>query len=537
MLSQSTTVYTAGKVLTMSDTLPEAEAVCVAGGRICAVGTRAEMRRAAGAGAHEVALDGVLCPGFIDSHSHLSSYAEFLDKAFCGPVEGGIDALLEKLRMHGERYADAPWILGYGYDDTGICDMRHLTRHDLDTVSTTRPVFVCHVSLHMGYANTLGLQALGMDATTRMNGGEVHVDASGKADGLLLENAFFEAQRRMPTLDEASLRANMLRAVGEYHRHGFTTFQDGGVGLTSPGEPVMRAYMDMARAGTLKARGWLHLSPDVMDKLLPLDVWGFKGEKVSIGGVKYFTDGSIQGFTGALLADYHTRPGYRGELVATQEEIEATILKYYRTGMQIAVHVNGDAAIEASLVAFEKAKAAVPGNRTRHLFVHSQMASDGQLARMQACNIMPTFFAQHIWVWGDRHYSTFMGPKRAERMSPAGTAVRMGMPFALHVDSPVLPPTALGSMHTAVNRVTSGGRLLGEDQRISPLEALRAYTSHAALCCGQEDTGGRIEPGRYADFVLLSDSPLDVAPDRIRDIQVRATISDGEIVYDAATHK
>lgn len=533
MLSQRKTVYTASRILTMSDSLPEAEAVCVAGGRVCCAGSREEVLRAAGTDARVVHLDGVLCPGFIDTHSHLSSYAEVLDKAFCGPAEGDIAAQLEKLRAQGQRQTDTEWILGYAYDDSGIRDKRHLTRHDLDKVSLERPVFVSHVSLHMGYANTRALQLLGMDAHTRLDGGEVHVDESGVADGLLLENAFFEAQRKLPTLDAQSLRQNMLRAVEEYHRHGFTTVQEGGVGLTSPGAPVMRAYMDMMRTGELKARVWLHLSPEVMDPLLPLDIWGFKGEKLSIGGVKYFTDGSIQGFTGALLEDYHTRPGYKGELVATPKEIEATILKYYRTGMQIAVHVNGDAAIEASLVAFEKARSAVPGNTTRHLFVHSQMASDAQLARMKACNIMPTFFSQHVWVWGDRHYELFMGPKRAARMSPAGTAVAMGIPFGLHVDTPVLPPTALGSMHTAVNRVTSGGRLLGQEQRISPLEALRAYTSYAALCCGQENTGGRIEPGRYADFALLSDNPLTVDPSTLRDIKVLSTISDGEIVYTA----
>lgn len=533
MLSQHKTVYTAPHILTMSDRLPEAEAVCVAGGRVYCAGSREDVLRAAGADATVVALDGVLCPGFIDTHSHLSSYAEVLDKVFCGPAEGNIAAQLDNLRAHGQRHAHQEWILGYAYDDSGIADKRHLTRHDLDKVSREHPVFVSHVSLHMGYANTRALELLGMDATVRMEGGEVHVDERGEADGLLLENAFFAAQRQLPTLDAESLRRNMLRAVQEYHRHGFTTVQEGGVGLTSPGVPVMRAYMGMMRAGELKTRVWLHLSPEVMDLLLPMDIWGFKGEKLAIGGVKYFTDGSIQGFTGALLKDYHTRPGYRGELVATPEEIEATILKYYRTGMQIAVHVNGDAAIEASLVAFEKARAAVPGNTTRHLFVHSQMASDEQLARMKACNIMPTFFAQHVWVWGDRHYETFMGPERAARMSPAGTAVALGIPFALHVDTPVLPPTALGSMHTAVNRVTSGGRVLGEEQRISPLEALRAYTSYAALCCGQENSGGRIEPGRYADFVLLSDNPLTVDPAAIRDIKVLSTISDGEIVYTA----
>ena len=161
------------------------------------------------------------------------------------------------------------------------------------------------------------------------------------------------------------------------------------------------------------------------------------------------------------------------------------------------------------------------------------MASDGQLRRMKACHTLPTFFVRHIEVWGDGHYDTYLGPSRANRLDPAGSAVRIGLPFALHVDTPVLPVTALDSIHAAVNRISPSGRLMGADQRISPREAIKAYTVYASLFCMGEHDRGRIEPGRLADFVLLSDDLEAIDPLAINQVKVRMTLCGGRIVYQA----
>lgn len=258
---------------------------------------------------------------------------------------------------------------------------------------------------------------------------------------------------------------------------------------------------------------------------------GLGTDHLKLGGVKYFADGSIQGFTGALLEDYYTRPGYKGELLWKPEEIEAVILKYHCLGLQVAVHTNGDAASEAVIRAFEKAVERCPRTDLRHMLVHAQLVSDEQLMRLKKCGIIPTLFARHIEVWGDRHCAIYLGPERTARMDPAGSCVRLGMPFSLHVDTPVLPVTALGSMHAAVNRVSDGGVLFGADQRITARQALEAYTTYASLCCGGEHDRGRIEPGRYADFVLLDRDLEAIDPSEIRDAKVRMTICGGRIVY------
>ena len=355
----------------------------------------------------------------------------------------------------------------------------------------------------------------------------------GVPTGLLLENAIIEASGRLPVPTEDQVRESLVRAIAEYNKKGFTTFQDGGLGINGEAEVFLRPYMELAREGRLNARAYLQLLPSEMDKLIPLGLWGIGNDHMKIGGVKYFTDGSIQGFTGALLEDYYTRPGYKGALLWSQEEIDEIIIKYHCLGFQVAVHTNGDAASESVIQAFEKAVERCPRTDLRHMLIHAQLVSDSQLERMKACGIIPSLFARHIEVWGDRHAAIFLGPERTARMDPAGSCVRLDMPFSLHVDTPVLPVTALGSMHAAVNRISDGGVLFGGDQRITPRQALEAYTTYASLCCGGEHDRGRIEPGRFADFVLLDSDIEAIDPSGIRDIKVLKTICGGRVVYEA----
>lgn len=539
------------------------DAVEVLNGRIVSVGQRKDVLARAGSGCKIIDCgEGIIHPGFIDSHSHLSSYALCLAQTDCGLERGSIFGVLEALRA-SVRDSDQ-WVLGYGYDDTGIAEKRHLTRHDLDLVSRDRPVFVSHISVHLGYANTRALELMGFTPDTEIAGGALDREDTGSLSGVLYENAAFAAFARLPRLSEAQLRQNMLKAVALYNAVGFTTVQDGGVGFNGDPTVIINTYMDLMREDELNAHIYLQMTPPVMDSFERLGLWDFASERVTLGGVKFFVDGSIQNFTAALNEGYHSRPDKRGELTCAEDEIEALISKYDARGMQVAVHANGDYAVEVVLRGFEKAAAARDavhaantgglgslGNfakpdqagrsgrvgragrtgKSPHMLIHAQTVSDSQLARMQACGLMPTFFPRHIEVWGDRHHEIFLGPQRAARLNPAGSCVRMQMPFALHADTPVLPPTALDSMHAAVNRRTSGGRVLGADQCITPAEALRAYTVHAALCCGGAADRGCIEPGRRADFTILSENLERVDSASVNKVKVLMTVCNGRVVH------
>ena len=199
---------------------------------------------------------------------------------------------------------------------------------------------------------------------------------------------------------------------------------------------------------------------------------GFGSDLLKIGSVKMFQDGSIQALTAALSEDYYNKPGFRGELIMPQPEMESLLEKYHKEDLQIAVHANGDAAIESVLVAMEKAQAKYPQTDLRHMIIHCQTASNDQIKRMKNVGIIPSYFPGHVYYWGDRHADLFLGPERASRISPAATADRQGLPFTLHCDTPVVPIDPLRSLWAAVHRRTASGRSLGPDERISAGRAL-----------------------------------------------------------------
>jgi predicted amidohydrolase YtcJ len=258
---------------------------------------------------------------------------------------------------------------------------------------------------------------------------------------------------------------------------------------------------------------------------------GFGSDYLKIGSVKLWQDGSIQGLTGALMEPYHNRPDWKGEMIMTQETLNALVEKYHGEDLQMAVHANGDGAIESVIQAFERADKVHQNRNLRHMIIHCQMASQDHIGRMKKMGLIPSYFVNHVYYWGDRHKSIFIGPERARRISPLNASLKEGLRFTLHSDLPVTPVDPLFSMYCAVNRITREGEVLGPEERISALEALKTYTTHAAYCSFEEDLKGSIEAGKLADFTILSDNPLTVPPETIKDVRVEGTVVGGRIVF------
>jgi len=258
-------------------------------------------------------------------------------------------------------------------------------------------------------------------------------------------------------------------------------------------------------------------------------------ELVRVANMKLFADGSIQAYTGFLTEPYYVPPGddpeYRGFPSMSREKLTDYVLKCRKMGMQVAIHANGDAAIDNILYAFEEAQKAYPSDDPRFICIHCQTAREDQLDKMKEIGVVPSFFILHTYYWGDRHMSIFLGPERAIRISPLKSTVDRGIPFTIHTDSPVVPMDPLQLVWSAVNRVSTSGAVIGPDQRITPLEALKAVTINAAYQGFEEDTKGSIEPGKLADLVILSENPLTVDPMTIKDIKVEETIVGGKTVF------
>ena len=194
---------------------------------------------------------------------------------------------------------------------------------------------------------------------------------------------------------------------------------------------------------------------------------------------------------------------------------------------------NGDAAIEAVIIAFEKAQKIKFRKNTRHMIIHCQMAHEDHISRMKAVGIIPSFFGMHVHYFGDRHRDLFLGNSRATRLNPCGDAIRASLDFTLHTDTPVMPPWPMESIGTAVTRRTRSGRILGPDQRIQPVDALAAYTTMAAKCSYSEHQRGIISTGKLADFTLLSQDLTRCDPEEIKNTQILKTILEDKIIFEA----
>ena len=536
---EGVTIFLNGEIITVDEALPQAEAVAVRDGRILAVGTREDVSRAAGAGASLRDLGGaILAPGFIDTHGHFAMLAQTAGMANVQPPPAGPVRSIPELQAQLEAWAlshpDAPWVLGWGYDDSLLAEQRHPTREDLDAVSTEKPVFLMHTSAHLAACNSLCLDAIGISAETPdPEGGIIRRQSDGRTpNGVLEETALYLAYAHLPQPVESQRLAGLSAVQKLYASYGITTAQEG----AAQGQNI-------ADLQKVAARGDLYL--DVVayqlfqkDGVIPEDFSVSKtyDSRFRIGGIKLLLDGSLQGRTGWLTQPYATQaPGqpaeYSGYRIHSDESVASLFEQAYARGIQIIAHANGDRAIDQYLDMMAPVLAAHPGQDQRPVVIHAQAARQDQLEEMAAAGILPSFFAAHPFYWGDWHRDAILGPERAAFISPLAAAKALGIPYTVHNDPPVVPPDVIRLLWVSVNRETRSGQVLGEEQRASPMDALRAVTLNAARQYFEEGEKGSITPGKKADFVILSDNPLTIDPADMQSIRILETIKEGVTIY------
>jgi predicted amidohydrolase YtcJ len=499
-------------VVTMDPQRPDADAVLVRDGLVAAVGTEREVVTAATADAERLDLGGAtVVPGLIESHVH-PAYTGLTDLwADCrSPGVGSIadlQAALADLPVD-----DGAWTRGWGYDDTLLAEGRHPTRDDLDAVSVTEPVIVSHISGHFLVANTAALALADVhESTVAVDDPRFPRDPAGRLTGMAWEiDAVSKVLAAVPPLRDVDLEDALIRALSLARERGITTVHDLGVGLIG-GSEELAAYRRLDAEGRLPIRVVGFLRGD-----LPLDgdtVFEAAGQaegRFRLAGAKFWADGSIQGLSAALRAPYLCDPGHHGDLLQPQETLDAMVAPVAAAGGQLAVHANGDAAVGAALTAIRRAPQDTKD--PRHRIEHCQVTSAADLDALKEAGVGASFFVNHVYFWGDRHRDRFLGDERSGFLDPLATAADAGLRFGLHSDCPITPMDPLATIRTAVNRLTSGGSVLGVDQRIDVRRAVRAMTIDSAYLVHEEEYIGAIAPGMCADLVVL-DGPLSAVAD------------------------
>ena len=531
-------IYIGRSIHTMAESMPQAEAFAVCGEMFGAVGTLEEVTSWAGSRAELIELgDKTVVPGFIETHNHLSDEAMNRLKVDCTPQgNNSIADIITRISKKAQETPFEGWIIGQGYNDGHISDHRHLTRADLDKAAPDHPVFIHHVTDHMAYANSLALKRSGLSdsAEIKVQGGEIGRNPDGTLSGLLIEpGAINLVADHIPPMTSSEVAHPLEETIRMFNGLGITSVHDAGLGWSHNPHFLLETYQNLALSGQLNVRVYLSILAEYYRNLKNIGLMSrFGSDKLKLGSVKLFQDGSIQIYTAALHQPYHDRPDISGDLIHSQQELDEIVEEFHSRGMQLAIHCNGDAAISSVLESLEKAQEKHHRPDPRHMLIHCQMAHPSHIERMKAVGALPSYFINHVYYWGEDHRDKYLGPARAAGISPLADTLREGLPFTLHSDMPVTPASPLFAIHCAVNRKTRSGKILGQEQRIDVMTAMKTYTTWAALASFEEDIKGTIEPGKLADFAVLSDDPFTVPSEAIKEIDVSSTYLGGKRIWE-----
>jgi len=574
--SKADTIYYGGSILTMVKDGDSVEALAVKDGHILCAGSMTDVMACKGANTQLINLDGkCLMPGFFDPHSHIVLQSVKFSLANLDPKPigkaGSIADIQQILRawIKQNKIKPGEWVIGWGYDDTSIKEQRHPNRDDLDQVSTEHPILIIHISGHLAAGNSKMLEEIGVDANTPdPEGGVIQRKSDGKEpNGVLEELAMMLVLKKLPMPTPEKAMEMLKKGLDFYAKAGITTAQDCAVS-----KGTVKLLETMANEGKLPIDVivWpmYKATDDEMFDAVVADRGATK--RLRLGGIKLTVDGSIQGYTAFLSKPYHKQPGNthpiadkcddevvehlfidretdiagtdepvkpeeakRGYPSMSQEDIEKWIKRCDANGVQIQVHTNGDAATDMLIRAIDKVRRNKPRPELRTTIIHAQTMRDDQLEFSAKHGLTPSFFPIHVYFWGDRHRDIFLGPERAARINPARSALNRNLKITLHHDAPVAGIEMLTVVWSAVNRITTSGKVLGREERLTPFEALRAITADAAWQNFEEDRKGTLEAGKLADMVVLSDNPLTIDPMKIKDIQVLETIKEGKSIFSA----
>jgi predicted amidohydrolase YtcJ len=512
-----------------------ADALAIRDGKIVAIGKNDEITTYRQPDTMVIDAEGrKILPGFIEPHNHLISFGtSLLAVDVRTPPNRTIADIVDRLRQRVLETPEGEWVVGRGYDDTGLADMRHPTRDDLDRASTNHPIVIWHISGHLLAANSLALRIGNVTRDTQdPPGGRIGRRPGDSApDGVLYEGpAQILVAEHVPGYTRQDVRKGFVEAQAEFLKQGVTTIHDASVGR-SRGVDMLDTYQSARNDSVLKLRVNMFLQWQLLEET----GFGFEpgsgDEWIRVAGCKIVSDGSIQGLTGALREPYICDGNESGWLIYEQDELNAMVLALHRRGYQIATHANGDAAIDSILDAYENALTIQPRTDHRYRIEHCQVCHPEHIERMQKLGIIPDFFANHIHYWGDRHRERFLGPDRVMILDPVGSAVRAGLMPILHSDCPVTPVSPLFCIQNAVSRVTSGGETLNASERISVEDGIATMTRNAARAAFQEDIMGTLEVGKLGDFVILEQDPFSVQPHELGQIEVVATVVGGQLMY------
>ncbi len=525
-----------GKVITVDDKNPRAEAFAVKEGKFIAVGSTKEIKKYIGKNTEVIDAKGnTITPGFIDSHMHPEPV--YPEDNILGTIDltppriSSIDDLISILKKKAAITPKGQWIYGSRYSDTNFG--RHPNRYDLDKVSTEHPVMISHSSGHICVVNSYALAMAKVDKNTKDPlGGAFDRDENGP-DGVCREHAGYIVEKagpKWPKADEQEEVEGFLKCFRNFTAKGITSIGDAGIDI-----PKVKLYEKAYYAGQpvrinvmISERHLNEAKSLIVDPAIPVT-------SLRVKTIKVFHGNSLSGRTCWVSQPYeriNPKTGKKDDYgippARTQEQLDSLMLAIHMAGFQIATHSNGDMEIPMVLLAYERALAKYPDNNHRFRIEHCSIVNDSILKVIKKDGVV---IVTHSYEYEHGEKEEEYGAYRWNWMHPTASALKMGIPVAGHSDFSVSAADPLLRIQSMVTRKSSKGKVYGEAQRVSVEDAIKVWTMGSAYASFEEKIKGSIEKGKLADFVILSRDPRNVDPDSIRMIKVLKTVIGGKIVY------
>ena len=498
-------------IYTLWDPLPRAEALVVKDGVICAVGGRREMRDQF-PGAKRIPIEGgALVPAFNDAHCHILSAGLDLTKVNLRDCRSFAEIQAKFQNWDEERNGEG-WILGVGYDHNLLPNARHISRYDLDGVAPERPILLRHSSGHCAVANSKALNLSGVTSQTPdPMGGLLLRDESGNPTGVLLEWKAIElVEKNIPPPTPDEMTSAILKAADRMARRGILSAADAWTGKLSGLEAEWRAYAQALEKGApvrvtlmpeykqVMDAGWLNRHAVIPPAHHP---------NLRLGAIKLFLDGAITPRTAALKEPYEDG-SVTPVMVYPSEEFISMVITAHLGGWQVSVHAIGDKAVELVIQAYSRAQEVRHRPNARHRIEHCTVVSDGMITQMARLGIVVVTQPEFIHYW-DHGIISALG-ERSKRCMPFRSWVKAGVAVGFGSDQPVVPGDPVLGWRKAVTRMHRGGSVVGAEERLDPLTALKCFTTGSSYAIFDPSVGC-LAPGKRADFMVLSHLPEEIA--------------------------
>lgn len=526
-------IVTAGRILAMHR--EPVRAMALRGERVAATGGVDELRDRFPAASVDDLGDVTVVPGFNDAHQHPTICAEQLLQLDLSPqCVGSRGETLAALTARAQSTPAGGWIVASGFDDARSYGGAELTVRDLDEACPNHPVLVTHRTLHAGVINSAALRLAGLrDDSVAPPGGELGRDPAGRLTGVLHDQALYDlafpAFTRRRTIVPRPTTADAERAFHRFaqrlHAAGITSVGDAMVG--PDGWALLHGLDERSslplRVTALLAYEHVHQMRPAFSQVRE------SGGRLRIGGVKVFADGAVNG--GACwLEEPAIGVAGNGSPRMAPEELADVVRDVHESGWRVAVHANGDRAIRVTLEAIAAAQRRHARDDVRHRIEHVAVVNTEIVEIMRRLGVVAVPFGQYPAAHGDK-LRRYYEPARTERMFAHRTLLEAGIPVAGSSDYPCGPYEPLYAMQSCVTRADRNAEPFGASQRITPAQALALYTTGSAYASAEENAKGRLAAGYLADFTVLGDDPLTVAPDRLAEIPVLQTWIGGRPVW------